>query len=149
MASWVLVIIRATILLSPPTSAPVEEWSKVFAGGQYTAGIKNDGTLWMWGRNGDGQLGLGDLTDRLSPVQVGSASNWSEVALGEQHTLALRANGSLWAWGATDRLGLWFPTPTQLSTESNWVEVAAGGRARLLSEAMEHFGRGATTYWGS
>ena len=36
--------------------------------------------LWAWGRGNDGALGLGDVTDRSSPVQVGSLTNWSSVS---------------------------------------------------------------------
>ena len=40
----------------------------------YTIALKQDGTLWAWGYNNDGQLGLGDTTNRSTPTQVGSAS---------------------------------------------------------------------------
>ena len=49
---------------------------------------KTDGTLWSWGQNSYGRLGLGDTTSRSSPVQVGTLTNWSSIAGGGVHTLA-------------------------------------------------------------
>ena len=39
--------------------------------------IKTNGTLWAWGENGSGRLGLGDTTDRYAPTQVGTEINWA------------------------------------------------------------------------
>jgi alpha-tubulin suppressor-like RCC1 family protein len=50
--------------------------------------IKSDGTLWAWGDNAYGKLGLGDQADRSSPVQVGSGTNWKATAGGyASHTI--------------------------------------------------------------
>ena len=40
-------------------------------------GIKTDGTLWTWGRNEKGEMGVNDTTFRSSPVQVGSGTDWA------------------------------------------------------------------------
>ena len=37
-------------------------------------------TLWAWGSNNLGNLGLGDRTHRSSPVQVGSLNTWSNIS---------------------------------------------------------------------
>jgi alpha-tubulin suppressor-like RCC1 family protein len=58
------------------------------AGRYHTAAIKTDGTLWAWGENGSGQLGINATTNRSSPVQVGALTNWSQVSAGDQ-TLAI------------------------------------------------------------
>jgi alpha-tubulin suppressor-like RCC1 family protein len=54
----------------------------------FTASVKTDGTLWTWGLNTSGQLGLGDALNRSSPVQVGALTSWYEVSSGTS-TLAL------------------------------------------------------------
>lgn len=36
----------------------------------HTCGIRTDHTLWCWGDNPYGQLGLGDTRDRDHPVRV-------------------------------------------------------------------------------
>jgi alpha-tubulin suppressor-like RCC1 family protein len=67
-------------------SSPVQtisggtNWKQVSQGGFSTAAIKTDGTLWVWGSNGSGQLGTNDRTNRSSPVQTISAgNNWKTV----------------------------------------------------------------------
>jgi len=111
-------------------SVPV--YVKITGGYYFTAAIKSDGTLWTWGRNTYGQLGLGDITNRLAPVQVGSDANWASVAAGDNHTVALKTDGSLWAWGynGSGQLGDGTTTvrltPTRIGTASDWVMVDAG-----------------------
>ena len=71
-----------------PRSSPVQvgsltNWKQVsLHSRQHTACLRTDGTLWTWGNNNRGQLGLGDITNRSSPVQVGSLTNWKLVAGG-------------------------------------------------------------------
>ena len=47
-------------------------WLAISAGHIHTCGIRRDHTLWCWGNNAYGQLGLGDTTDRSTPTQVGT-----------------------------------------------------------------------------
>ena len=55
-------------------------------------GSKNsDGTLWMWGHNVYGQLGLADNTNRSSPTQVGSDTDWGNNTSGAYCTRILKA----------------------------------------------------------
>ena len=61
--------------------------------------IKNNGTLWAWGKNTYGQIGDGTTIDRGFPVQVGSDSNWLKVVGSNQHVIGIKTDGSLWAWG--------------------------------------------------
>ena len=46
------------------------------------------GTLWTWGYNNRGQLGLGNITSYSSPKQVGALTTWLAVAAGDFHTIA-------------------------------------------------------------
>jgi alpha-tubulin suppressor-like RCC1 family protein len=87
-----------------PHPTPVQvgtetNWLAVAGGFSHSLGLRADGSLYAWGFNDFGQLGLGDNTRRLTPVQVGTAKNWVAVTAGDTHSLGLRANGSLWAWG--------------------------------------------------
>jgi alpha-tubulin suppressor-like RCC1 family protein len=112
-------------------------WLAVAGGAYHTVAIKSDGTLWAWGFNSYGQLGLGDNTDRNTPTQVGTDTDWKSVAAGYYHTMAIKTNGSLWGWGGNGygQLGVsdTVPrnTPTQVSYYywwwySNWSSVSCG-----------------------
>jgi alpha-tubulin suppressor-like RCC1 family protein len=42
-------------------------------GGYHTVAIKADGSLWAWGRNGNGQVGNGTTVNvTAGPIQVGT-----------------------------------------------------------------------------
>ena len=74
--------------------------------GHFTLALARDGTIWGWGANKHGQLGIGNPANPLVlPVRVKDAAavhelgNVTAVAAGSWHSLAVRADGSLWAWG--------------------------------------------------
>jgi alpha-tubulin suppressor-like RCC1 family protein len=98
--------------------APVDsalEWQDVSAGEHFTCGIAADRTLWCWGHNDVGQLGLGDTLPRPSPARVGTAADWVAVAAGRHHACAVRAGGGLFCWGdnADGQLGVGYLTPRE------------------------------------
>jgi hypothetical protein len=110
-----------------------QNWSSVSAGNcWHTIAIKTDGTLWVWGDNFYGQLGLGDTTNRYTPTKVGTDTNWAYVSAGCANTIAIKTDGTLWAWGwnYTGQLGLGDTTnrytPTQVGSDTNWAYVSAG-----------------------
>jgi len=97
---------RLTRLLTADDDAPsttrggsISAWSSIACGDGHAVGLKEDGTLWAWGDNGDGQLGLGDTGVRDAPTQIGSCSDWARVSCGDYYSIGLKENGSLWAWG--------------------------------------------------
>jgi len=50
-------------------------WSDVSAGGEFSLGLRSDSTLWSWGFNGSGQLGIGTtslVVYQTIPIQVGT-----------------------------------------------------------------------------
>ena len=90
------------------TSNTANYWTQISAGYISTCGIQSPGTLWAWGNNGFGQLGLNTSTSYSSPVQVGALSNWTSISSGIYFTLATQNNGTLWSWGnnSYSQLGL-------------------------------------------
>ncbi|WP_212961125.1 Ig-like domain-containing protein, partial [Cohnella xylanilytica] len=75
--------------------------TQVATGMDYAAALKEDGTVWTWGRNALGALGY-DGEQRRTPTQVtgnglGSVKVKQVVAKG--YTLALDEQGRIWAWG--------------------------------------------------
>ncbi|GFO59626.1 hypothetical protein GMST_19510 [Geomonas silvestris] len=75
------------------------DWRAVAAGGNFSLALKADGTLWSWGDNAAGQLGLGSTQPQAEPVQVGNDRDWAALAAGALHAVALKRNGRVYAWG--------------------------------------------------
>jgi alpha-tubulin suppressor-like RCC1 family protein len=77
---------------SPSQIGALTTWNKV--SGQSEAGStvvsKTDGTLWSWGNNNSGQLGLNNITNYSSPKQIGALTTWKTIGIGTIHTLALK-----------------------------------------------------------
>jgi alpha-tubulin suppressor-like RCC1 family protein len=61
--------------------------------------LKKDGTVWAWGSNDKGQVGIGTRTEVLKPVQVKGLKNITQIASGKFHMLAVDKDGSVWGWG--------------------------------------------------
>ena len=121
--------------LNPTQVGTDTNWTAVSAGGYHTLALKTDGTLWAWGLNDHGQLGLDDTNDRLVPTQV-DGTDWISIAAGKSHSLALKANKTLYGWGRNDygELGIspfidkLIPT---LSASGPWQTVTAGSHHTL------------------
>jgi alpha-tubulin suppressor-like RCC1 family protein len=108
------------------------DWLKVSAGSAYSLAIKNTGTLWAWGLNTTGQLGIGSIVNQNLPTQVGISSNWSEIEAGHEHALALDNLGFVWAWGNNtfgqlgDGTNTTSLSPIQITTIPGWLDISAG-----------------------
>lgn len=76
---------------------------KSFTAGTCSAfAILADGTLWAWGSNYYGQLGIGTSLNTIScPVQVGSEKSWRYITTSPEgdSVAAIKTDGSLWVWG--------------------------------------------------
>ncbi len=121
------------------------DWAVVSAAGfAHTCGIRTDHTLWCWGNNANGQLGLGGTVARKSPAQVGTGTHWTGVKAGDSHTCATRTNHTLWCWGynANGQLGLGDTTdrtaPTRVGTDADWTEVGAGDGYHTCGVRTDH-----------
>ncbi|NOY81102.1 MAG: hypothetical protein GXP31_08870, partial [Kiritimatiellaeota bacterium] len=107
----------------------------VAAGYAHSLALKEDGSVWAWGANGNGQLGDGTGANQTAPVQVLS-SGVQAIAAGGAISLFLKTNGSLWVCGENshgqvgdgstqDRL-----VPVRVF-ESGISSIAGGGRHAL------------------
>ena len=118
------------------------EWVKISASTPYTSnqqishacGILNNGTLWCWGVNGNGELGNGTTTSSAVPVAVPGSDFWIDVAAGSTHSCGIKSDGRLFCWG--ERYGGKIGnggsasgnqlTPVEVTGGGVWVSVTAG-----------------------
>ncbi len=130
---------------------------------RYTAyyAVKNDGTLYSWGYNGNGQLGDGSSNQAnvAMPRTGGSLVGKTIVKVfgAYVHTFALDSTGALHAWGTNDygqlgngNLANQF-TPVQVAT--NVADVYAGSYDYPLTFLKKTdktlWACGAGAYWGN
>ena len=148
---------------SPVQVGTVNTWSKVFQGtGNAAAAIRSDGSLYTWGRNESGSLGINDQVHRSSPVQVGTSS-WTQIAFGTFYTLGIRSDGTLFTWGSGSYTGLNITgvlgtpdstqhrsSPVQIGT-SSWSAITAGGNisAGISGNLLYMWGQGLNAQFGN
>ena len=92
-----------------PEISPLTGVKAVAASDVHTIALKTDGTVWAWGNNDAGQLGLGNTAERRTAAQVlvlndvqaitarGASSSVDHAA--SPRNIAQRSDGSLWGWG--------------------------------------------------
>ena len=104
---------------------------------------KTDGTLWAWGLNNYGQLGVTGKQSKSSPVQVGTETTWAWAEMGGNpgafSSVAVKTDGTLWCWGENKngQLGQNNKTdkqsPVQVGTDTDW-ETALPSSTRCSGE---------------
>jgi Secretion system C-terminal sorting domain/Regulator of chromosome condensation (RCC1) repeat len=131
-------------------------WTAVACGLGHSLAIKSDGTLWAWGANQEGQLGIGvGIAGQATPIQVGTANNWLKVFANDFYSFAIKTDGTLWSWGQggsgvgiADALGyIGLPndylSPHQVGTATNWTTASISS-----SVAMGIKSDGTLWVWG-
>jgi alpha-tubulin suppressor-like RCC1 family protein len=118
---------------SRPLETSAGAWIEVVAGGLdagHSCAIHEARSLWCWGSNALGQLGLGpNEPDQTSPTRV-STDAWQHIDAGDGFTCGIRQGGTLLCWGtnADGRLGYeaQSATPAPVSTDTDWESLAVG-----------------------
>jgi alpha-tubulin suppressor-like RCC1 family protein len=119
-------------------------WQKISPSLYFTLALKEDGTIWAWGEDNDGQTGNPPATATQNiPIQIGIGTDWIDVASGTSSTaFALKADGTLWGWGANVGDVLVpasnvysLPVPTQINTVNTWVKMSVGSSSILAQKA--------------
>lgn len=71
----------------------------VSVGYNHTVALKQDGTVWAWGENGNGQLGDGSTSSRSLPVQMSQIMNAIDVEATSEGTYILTTDNTLYYFG--------------------------------------------------
>jgi alpha-tubulin suppressor-like RCC1 family protein len=107
-------------------------------GAVHTLALKNDGSLWVWGDNGHGQLGNGTFQHQFTPIQL-SITNIAAIGNSAHGSFAIQQDGRVraWGWNAADNLGIEIfnsyhaPSPLFIS-QFNDVKAITGGHSHTL-----------------
>lgn len=123
-------------------SSPVQvgsdtDWDSIVGVTGYSVFVKKtDGTVYGWGYNNNGELGLDNRVAYSSPVQIGFLTDVQKMArapftdgVDNRLTLFIKADGSLWGMGDTQYFGELDQTktprssPVQIGALTNWKDV--------------------------
>jgi len=124
----------------------------IAAGGSHSLIVLDNGDVYSFGDNDDGQLGLGHSSERNSPQKIPREGEGGEglpahmdavaVAAGGDHSLVLLENGDLYSFGCNDnfQLGLGHSNnkevPTKISRGADGLPADVG--VKKLSAGEEH-----------
>lgn len=151
-----LLLICAVPAIATRTRATsVDPTGRIAAGAAFTCAIKNDNTVWCWGRNDQGQLGSSahiGITESLIPVQaaaLGGGRVPSKIVAGAEHACVLATDGTVWCWGrnGSGQLGVSIGNrydPVQVSLSGTATLLAAGGAntcAVLTNNSVQCWGQ--------
>ncbi|ROI16209.1 X-linked retinitis pigmentosa GTPase regulator [Anabarilius grahami] len=123
------------------------------AGSNTSAALTQDGRLYMWGDNSEGQIGLGKESNALTPQEVSVGKRVSWVSCGYYHSAFVTVDGALFTFGEKDsgKLGLSteklanHKVPQQVTNISDKVvQVSCGGghTVALTEHEVYSFGLG-------
>ena len=115
----------------------MDDVSDISYGREQAYAVKTNGTMWSWGHNSWGELGLNDRTFRSSPTQI-PGTTWTQVSSGMDSCFARKSDGSVWSWGRNSSGAAaqnsasppgTFSSPAQIGTQTDWtaIEGAAKG----------------------
>ena len=117
----------------------------VAAGVSHALALKKDGSVWAWGKNWYGQLGVGkrDMETRKSedsdfPAQIPGLPKIKQISAGYFRSLALAEDGTVWKWGGYGDSRFNFPivyeadTPVQIMIPRKVASISAGGMHDVL-----------------
>jgi alpha-tubulin suppressor-like RCC1 family protein len=120
--------VLVNVFVSP--SSDTNCWKTISSeSGSHSLAIAQDGSLWGWGANNEGQLATSSITSTSVPIKIGTDTDWKDVKTGISYTLALKENGTLWATGLNNvgQLGLGDTTSrnqlVQVGTDSDWTVI--------------------------
>jgi alpha-tubulin suppressor-like RCC1 family protein len=127
-----------TLAFTLPVFASGADVVSIWGGARGTVVRKSDDTVWTWGANFGGKLGVGlaqlSLTRVLVPTEVHGAGNAgflnsvTAIMGGEVHNVALKSDGTVWGWGNN-----FFGQVGDGTTDDAWAPVQTSGLSSIIA----------------
>jgi alpha-tubulin suppressor-like RCC1 family protein len=118
---------------SPVQIGALTNWDTIILTGAFSIlALKTDSTIWSWGFNNQGVLGLNNATHYSSPVQIGALTDWSFIGGAGATAGAINSSGKLFTWGdgSNGKLGNGATTdtssPAQVGALTDWATLGLG-----------------------
>jgi alpha-tubulin suppressor-like RCC1 family protein len=127
-----------------PIVAPTDArgWRAIAVGGAHSCAIRFDESLYCWGANESGQLGVGLARGKCGgrrplpcenvPTAVASQRHFARVAAGQRHSCGITTDGALYCWGESLQFqtgvqgAAIVPTPQPVLPDIRFTDVSAG-----------------------
>lgn len=121
---------------------PFEKIIFISCGLMHSMAIAGDGTLWSWGGNIYGQLGIGSLLKSVAaPTKVNipcdNGVKAVSVACGARHSMVCMEDGSVWAWGDNSRGQLGTASTTREISPVH-IDMGHGKKATSVTCGKQH-----------
>ncbi|KAL0212424.1 hypothetical protein RCL1_006050 [Eukaryota sp. TZLM3-RCL] len=120
----------------------------VSAGDAHSLILLEGGDLWATGGNGIGQLGLGDTTQRSSPVRI-DGFKFAVVAAGDYSSVGILTNGNVVVWGRNDYSQLGDGTTTQRNSPTVLEQLSGVYAISIWYHALAVCKNGTVFGWGN
>jgi len=123
-------------------SGYLSDVADVGVGVSYVCAVKTDGTVYCWGNNASGQLGIDSATSSMGyPTQVlgtegsGYLSDVADISVGSSHVCAVKTDGTVYCWGSNTGGALGIDSAT--SSMGYPVQVVGVGASGYLTDISE------------
>ena len=84
--------------LFEPSNVP-GTYRLIAAGQDDSIAVGTDNKLYGWGRNHNGQLGVGDTSQKMTPTPSTTTVNFIAISIGIDHAIGMDVDGKFWGWG--------------------------------------------------
>jgi alpha-tubulin suppressor-like RCC1 family protein len=136
----VALMLAANVLATAERTSGLEEVStlgsaeiqQIEVGNGFACALKQDSTVWCWGRNDLGQLGAGTTTDQSTPSRVQGLPRVAKLSAGDSHVCAISTKNKAWCWGWNrfSQLGdgsrMLRLSPVKVKSKVKFADIAAG-----------------------
>jgi alpha-tubulin suppressor-like RCC1 family protein len=112
------------------TFAGGTNWKQVDCSYEHTIAVKTDGTLWVWGYDFVGTLGLNvtAFNNIFTPVTTfAGGTTWKQASAGKRYNTAVKTDGTLWVWGYVTDNNMYILGTGNLITANTPITTFAGG----------------------